>query len=100
MFTGGVCLLSKSPEAVADSSIAPQGYELSITPDGVKIKYSDAAGEFYARMTLRQLATVGQNKKTVSYSCCEIKDSPAFLWRGVMLDEARHFSARPPSAIC
>ena len=54
---------------------------------------SDAAGEFYARETLKQLAVVagrGRNR-AVSFPCCEIDDAPRYAWRGLLLDEGRHF---------
>ncbi len=33
----------------------PQGYRLRITPAGTEIEAPDAAGRFYAEMTLRQI---------------------------------------------
>ena len=49
------------------------------------IKYSDKSGRFYAHQTLSQLA-----EAEVMY-CGVIKDAPRYEWRGLMLDEARHF---------
>ena len=89
-FTGGTCRNATVKTAI-DKSIPPQGYALSVAPGGITIKSSDEAGAFYARMTLRQLETKDAKGKNVSYPNCEIKDAPAFKWRGVMLDEARHF---------
>lgn len=96
-FTGGTCR-NAAVKTVLDKSIPPQGYALSVTPDGITIKSSDAAGEFYARQTLRQLETKDAKGKNVSYPNCEIKDAPAFKWRGMMLDEARHFFGK--EAVC
>lgn len=84
----GECRAFDGPRVEIAATIPPEGYELSITPDGVTIRHSDDAGLFYAKMTLKQLregATDG------AMPCAEIKDSPMFKWRGVMLDEARHF---------
>ena len=84
----GECRAIDGPRVEIAATIPPEGYELSIAPDGVTIRYSDDAGLFYARITLKQLregATDG------ALPCVEIKDAPAFRWRGVHLDEARHF---------
>ena len=44
------------------------------------------AGAFYARQTLAQLKDADG-----SFPCVEIADAPAYRWRGLMLDEGRHF---------
>jgi N-acetyl-beta-hexosaminidase len=69
-----------------DSSIPEEGYRLSVAADGVKIVSSGAAGEIYARQTLAQLKADGGG-----YACVEISDAPKYKWRGLMLDDARHF---------
>ena len=78
---------------LSDPSIPPEGYRLSVTSNGVKVASSDDAGAFYARETLKQLAIVsGKGRdRTVSFPCCEIEDSPQYAWRGLLLDEGRHF---------
>jgi len=73
-----------------DATIPPEGYRLSIVPDGVKIASSDAAGAFYAVETLKQLASAGDDGG-VALPCVDIEDSPRYEWRGVHIDEARHF---------
>ena len=89
--TGGECQVKAQPKVETVATIPPEGYELSITPDGVTIRHSDGAGLFYAKKTLKQLATKNAKGNPTSYPCVEIKDVPAFRWRGVLLDEARHF---------
>ena len=86
--TGGECRKSDAPKAEVVATIPPEGYELSVTPDGVTIRHSDDAGLFYATMTLRELRDGAADG---ALPCVEIKDAPAFRWRGVHLDEARHF---------
>jgi hexosaminidase len=88
----GVCSFVGSPKVETVASIPPEGYELSVRPDGVTIRSSDAAGAFYARKTLEQLE-LSYNSKTKKrvYKCVEIKDAPKFKWRGVLIDTARHF---------
>ena len=71
--------------ATQDKSLPPEGYRLVVTTGGVFVASADAAGAFYARQTLRQLA--GE----ASIPCVEIEDFPAYRWRGVLLDEVRHF---------
>ena len=103
-FTGGTFLWrgKYTPKKERVSSIPAEGYELSVSPGGVKIRASDAAGEFYARQTLAQLggpsfAAGSDGTKPdppATLPCCEIKDSPRFKWRGVMIDDVRHFMGK------
>ena len=44
------------PAVVADTTVASQGYSLEIATTGITLATADPAGEFYGRMTLRQLA--------------------------------------------
>lgn len=70
-----------------NDSLSSEGYLLQIMPDRIRLAASDAAGLFYGVQTLRQLVAVeGKN-----LPCVEIRDAPRFGWRGVMIDEARHF---------
>ena len=68
-----------------DKKMAPEAYELQIKKNGIVIKSSTPAGRFYAEQTLAQLAD-----DVVMY-CGTIKDEPRYAWRGLMLDESRHF---------
>lgn len=85
--TGGTCASEENLKVVRVAGIPAEGYELSVTTNGVTIHASDEAGEFYARQTLSQLKKVTD----ATIPCCEIKDSPRFKWRGVQVDDARHF---------
>ena len=85
--TGGTCASEENLKVVRVAGIPAEGYELSVTTNGVTIHASDEAGEFYARQTLSQL----KNVTDATIPCCEIKDSPRFKWRGVQVDDARHF---------
>jgi hexosaminidase len=88
-----------SIQFIKDSSglIKPEGYELHVGADGVKIDYSDKGGAFYAVQTLRQLlpaAIEGPRSSPLqqwSVPGVDIVDSPRFPWRGMMLDVSRHF---------
>lgn len=74
---------------VRDAKLPKEGYRLEVTPHGVAVASSDAAGAFYAVETLKQLATSGDAGATVP--CVVVEDAPAYPWRGLFLDESRHF---------
>ena len=80
----------ESVSRVADASVPPEGYRLSVTPRGISVACSDDAGFFYALETLKQLAEADVRRE-LTFPCCEIEDAPAYSWRGVLLDEGRHF---------
>ena len=81
----GTCVFAeKDVRFVKDAALPPEGYRLDISPGGVTVASADDAGAFYARKTLKQLGTN-------AVPCGTVTDSPAFRWRGFMLDEGRHF---------
>lgn len=81
----------------ADKKIKDEGYELEINENGITIKSSSPSGFFYAFQTLRQLLPiefVAEDQRSSEewiVPSVTIKDSPAFGWRGYMLDVSRHF---------
>ena len=78
--------LTSRVDCVTDPKIAAEGYELEVSAKGViTIRSSDAAGAFYAQKTLEQIVDWR------GYPCVRISDSPRYRWRGVLLDECRHF---------
>ncbi len=64
----------------------PEGYTLTVDPDGVHIVGHDAAGAFYAAMTLAQVARQAEGN---TLPALRIEDWPDFPHRGVMLDISR-----------
>ena len=86
----GFCPDSAPVRTMRDTAIPPEGYRLTIAPDGIGIASSDEAGEFYARVTLGQIAETDARGIT-NYPCSTISDSPRFRWRGCLVDEGRHF---------
>ena len=64
-------------------------YQLELGKKGVKIVAADEEGVFYARQTLKMMASMDS-----SVTCCTILDWPRFRYRGVMLDESRHFQGK------
>lgn len=72
--------------ATIESSMTdPGSYTLSVKRGGIRIMAADEDGIGYAIQTLRQLI-MPDGIPTV-----EIKDSPRLAYRGLMLDESRHF---------
>ena len=86
----GLCLSEVPTTCRTDVTLPREGYRLEVRPEGVSIVSADAAGEFYALQTLRQLTTMTATN-AIAIPCCSIEDSPRYAWRGVLLDEARHF---------
>lgn len=66
----------------------PEGYELVVTNDGIKLKAGTDAGLFYGKQTLRQLYT------PEGIPCVSIEDAPRFSYRGLHLDVSRHFFSK------
>lgn len=81
-FTSGVCM-NETIREVTDSTLDPEGYRMEIGPGGVTVRAADAGGFFYARKTLEQIPK--------PWPCGTIRDAPTYSWRGVMVDESRHF---------
>ncbi len=77
-----------------------EGYELQVLADRVSIKAAKPAGLFYGCQTLRQLFPTqiesGTKVAGVEWSVpvVKIEDKPQFVWRGLMLDPARHFISK------
>lgn len=72
----------------ADRS-GPEAYHLRAAGKEVLIEASDPRGLFYGVQTLRQLVTDTAGSRLVPN--VEIRDAPRFRWRGLLIDESRHF---------
>ncbi|WP_420139139.1 family 20 glycosylhydrolase [Sphingomonas sp.] len=73
-----------------DSQVAgPEAYQLEIKPGAVTLRASTDAGLYYGATTLWQL--IQRAGPQGALPAMTIDDAPAFAWRGVMLDSARHF---------
>lgn len=67
----------------------PKGaYNLKITNNAVAIEASSEEGVFNGIISFMQLVEFAASD---AISCWEISDAPKHDWRGVMLDESRHF---------
>ena len=89
----GILLSTKN----ADTALGPEGYELTVTTNGVAIRAPTQAGLFYGAQTLLQLlppeifSTNPVAPGNWQLPCLRIRDWPRFKWRGLMLDVSRHF---------
>jgi hexosaminidase len=77
-------------------------YTLNVSSDGVSIEGNTYAGTFYGMQTLIQLLPVDVNgknpaqpKEEIRIPFVTIQDEPAFKYRGMHLDVARHFFPIP-----
>ena len=72
-----------------DPNIAPEGYTLSVTADGISIKASTAAGLFYAFQTIKKVlpanVAAGVLVEGADYSLpvMVINDEHRYDWRGM-----------------
>lgn len=73
---------------VTDTSVQKEGYGLEIGGKAIKITASGEAGFLYAEESLIQIA---EQNSGLFVPCVFIQDYPRFAWRGMHLDESRHF---------
>jgi hexosaminidase len=66
-----------------------EAYRLLVSPSAVQIIASDKSGAIHGMETLLQLQLLQPDRKTLP--CLKIADTPAFAYRGLMLDVSRHF---------
>ncbi len=79
-------------QLVHDASITgEEAYQLIISKKKIEIRAAYPAGCFYGLQSLQQIiqAAIGNSESTLA--CVEIRDEPRYGWRGLMLDESRHF---------
>jgi hexosaminidase len=70
---------------------APKGtYTLESNSNGVAIKGANEEGVFYGVQSLIQLLPI-QKSATLNIPAVSIQDQPRFVYRGMHLDEGRHF---------
>jgi hexosaminidase len=88
--TANAIVLRRDPQAPMANR---EGYALDVTPQGISITARDDAGLFYGAVTLWQLLTPDARQGAVQVPAVQIRDQPRFVWRGLMLDSARHFQS-------
>ncbi len=93
---GAILLLTRG----ADPLLGDEGYALRVEPAGVVIRAPKPAGLFYGVQTLRQLfppeIESRQKVSGVEWAAPAVilEDRPRFQWRGLHLDEGRHFQGK------
>jgi hexosaminidase len=80
---------------VAKSAMpSAEAYHLRAAGHQIRIEASDPRGLFYGAQTLRQLLTT-DSAGVRSVPSVDIEDTPRFAWRGLLIDEGRHFFGKP-----
>ena len=80
-----------------DSELGPEGYELTISEEQVKITANNPVGLYWGVQTLRQLLPAEVERSNAAANTSweiatgTIRDYPQYSWRGSMLDVSRHF---------
>lgn len=80
------------------SSMSAEAYRLTVNDKGITAVAGGRAGLFYALQTIKQLLPdayfTGSKDAVWTIPQIDIEDSPAFGYRGYMLDVARHFFSK------
>lgn len=82
---------------ILDESLAEEAYELNVGRTSANIKASSLRGFNWGIQTLKQLMPVQVYGKVEApdvdwiVPCCNISDAPRFGYRGLLIDEGRHF---------
>ncbi|MGW1891697.1 beta-N-acetylhexosaminidase [Streptomyces sp. NPDC002004] len=81
-----------------DANLEPEAYRLGVDGDRVEIRGGGPAGVFWGAQTLRQLLGPDAFRRAPvrphaarTVPAGTLEDAPRFVWRGLMLDVARHF---------
>jgi len=70
-----------------------ESYTLEVTADGAKIHAANPLGAMHGLQTFLQLVTITGDGFIVPV--VSIQDQARFVWRGLMIDSARHFTPLP-----
>jgi hexosaminidase len=77
----------------AAADLGPEGYALSVEHGHATVTARTYAGFFYGAVSLWRLMTADGGHGAATLSPVSITDKPRFVWRGLMLDSARHFQS-------
>jgi hexosaminidase len=79
---------------VRPDDLSGEAYRIHVDRRGALIEASTADGLLNGAQTLRQLVTTAANGER-AIPAVEIRDAPRFRWRGLLIDEGRHFFGKP-----
>lgn len=74
-----------------DAAVAAGAYTLRSAASGIELRASSSEGAAAACAALVQLLHFAWDGWRFLLPACAIEDAPAFSWRGLMIDSARHF---------
>lgn len=76
----------------SDQKNEEEFFSLRMNKEEVRIKGADKHGVYNGIMSFVQLARLSEKKSgVIMVPCWNLEDYPRFKWRGIMLDESRHF---------
>ena len=76
----------------AQNSSSDEAYSIDMNKGTIMVAASSEAGLFNGITSLLQLIRLAENKSGILIlDCWQIMDAPGYGWRGLMLDESRHF---------
>ncbi|MFN7832380.1 MAG: family 20 glycosylhydrolase [Bacteroidota bacterium] len=78
---------------IVPSTDAPEGYQLSVSPDSIVITGNDEKGVFYGVQSLLSLVKKDAGGRYV-VPAISVTDKPAFAYRGLHLDVCRNFQSK------
>ena len=81
---------SNSINIISNENIKDESYSLNIEGEDILIYASSRSGAFYALQSLKQIFLVSKLENVLIRNM-EIKDSPKFKYRGMLLDISRNF---------
>ena len=87
--------LKRAINITLDDALGEEAYTLKVQSGSVTIAAGDAPGVFHAFQTLRQMLPAsierGEANASIRVQNALIEDAPRYVYRGMMLDVARHF---------
>ena len=72
-----------------NSRLGEEAYHIMVNKENIVCEAATTAGMYYAIQTLMQAFDTSDNKHTIA--AMSVKDAPRYAWRGLLIDESRHF---------